>query len=246
MHLVLTMAGLYSRFKSAGYEEPKFLLEVENKSILEIIIRELCKDYSFENIILIANKRDLKYKTEIENIIKNINGNIYLEYVGDTVGQAHTALCGIEFLKKIDHKSKKVVFHNIDTILKGIDFSKVDKILDEYSGYIDIFESDSVNYSYVCCNEIGVLTEMKEKVVISNMATSGLYCFSNYSLYERYYKQCSYDNEFYISSIYNKYIMNRENIFIDKTVLNSKQEIVILGTPKEYEDFKRILNEKNI
>ena len=86
------MAGRYSRFIDEGYRLPKYLLPWGNKSILNEIILELNSHSDFENIYLIANKRDEVYMPHVNKIIKSIGmplENLFL--ISDTNGQAETA-----------------------------------------------------------------------------------------------------------------------------------------------------------
>jgi dTDP-glucose pyrophosphorylase len=240
------MAGLYSRFRKEGYIIPKFLLNIHGESILEAVLKNLIKEYKFENVLLIANRKDLESKSEISNVLKSLHiksGKV--EFISDTVGQAQTAFIGIQILKKINPRSKKVIFHNIDTILKNINFENISSILDLYDGYIDIFKANTKNFSYVESNEQGLVVDIKEKSVISNMATSGLYCFKDYSIYEECYIKCNYEKEYYISSIYKEYLNNNKKIFVDKKLIdsNSIKETIILGTPIEYESYKESVSE---
>ena len=239
------MAGLYSRFRQAGYTTPKYLLEVNKKNILGEIMQGLTLKYNFEIILLIANKNDYEYESKILNTLETFKKqNLKIKFINSTLGQAETASIGVNALKKYSPKSKKVVFHNIDTILYDRDFKFIDEILDMHDGYIDIFNASTDKYSYVKCDQNGILSEIKEKKVISNMATSGLYCFSDFREFEKIYQLASFQGEQYISFIYDRFIENGKKVFIDKNLLGKfyDEKTIILGTPKEYEDY--IKNER--
>ena len=55
MNIVFTLAGKSKRFKSEGYEKPKYLLKIGTKTILENII-EMFSDEDF--FYFIFNKED--------------------------------------------------------------------------------------------------------------------------------------------------------------------------------------------
>ena len=121
------MAGLYSRFRQAGYTTPKYLLEVNKKNILGEIMQGLTLKYNFEIILLIANKNDYEYESKILNTLETFKKqNLKIKFINSTLGQAETASIGVNALKKYSPKSKKVVFHNIDTILYDRDFKFID------------------------------------------------------------------------------------------------------------------------
>ncbi len=229
MNLILTMAGRYSRFVDEGYRIPKYLLPWGSKSILSEIIYNLNKNNAFENIFLIANKRDEIYMPHVRQILKSLNiptENLFL--ISDTDGQAETAYEAIKSIKNMFGKiNDPIVFHNIDTILYNRSFTILPAIFNEYDGYMDIFKSSNHNYSYVLVEDETVQT-IAEKIVISNTATSGLYGFSNIDKFLEFYTK----NDLYISSIYQKMIENGERIATSDVY--SEKDTIVLGTPSEY------------
>ena len=71
------------------------------------------------------------------------------------------------------------------------------------------------------------MKEIKEKVLISNLATSGLYGFSSSSMFIE-----NFDNEIYISEIYRKMIKKGMKIATGETY--SESDTLVVGTPSEY------------
>lgn len=236
MNLIITMAGKYVRFKKAGYTTPKFLLPLRNgHTIFQEIMEQLVASYDFENVIFIANKEDIKHKEAIDKVIVASDIRQYeLVFIGDTKGQAETALYGVDELEKRQCSSSKILIHNIDTIVYNRDIKQLDQLLDQYSGYIDIFEANANCYSYVKTNNKQTVIEIKEKEVISNKATTGLYAFSNMSEYKEYYQRLKTDKEYYISFIYELMLQDKKEI----TINSKTAKTVILGTPQEYERYK--------
>ncbi|TCL00892.1 dTDP-glucose pyrophosphorylase [Roseivirga ehrenbergii] len=230
------MAGKYIRFRNAGYSLPKFLLPLGNgKTIFQEIMEQLVSDYSFENIIIVANKNDYQHITEIKLAIKA--SGIYefeLLFIEDTKGQAETALIGINKLKKKQCRSKKIVIHNIDTVLYDRDMHQIDKLLDTYRGYIDVFTANTDNYSYVKTDDNNIVTHIKEKEVISSKATTGLYVFKDLNEYEHYFRKIKIDGEYYISHLYELMLIDKKEIIVNTKMAGT----IILGTPQEYEQHK--------
>ena len=59
MNIVITMAGLGSRFKKAGYSVPKYMIEVHGKSLFEWSMRSLSDFSKLEaNYFFIVRKED--------------------------------------------------------------------------------------------------------------------------------------------------------------------------------------------
>ncbi|NVJ47780.1 MAG: hypothetical protein HWE07_11660 [Cytophagia bacterium] len=238
MNLIITMAGKYLRFKNAGYTTPKYLLKLSNgDSILKEVLKRLIGNYKFEKTVLIANNADVEFREQIHKTLKTSNADEYeILFTRDTRGQAETALLAIEALEKSSCKSQKILIHNIDTVLIDRDISRISQLLDEYDGYIDVFEATGKNYSYVKTDETNVIVDIKEKEVISNKATTGLYGFRNMKEFKDYYKRLQTSREHYISFIYEMMIQDKKRIVVNQKYAPT----VILGTPEEYETYKNI------
>lgn len=221
------MAGLNTRFHDAGFDIPKYLLPWENQTIIYEIIKQLGK---FEEIILLANKRDLYFKNKLVDTIAPFGlteDNIH--YIGDTNGQAHTAYIGASLLK---NQNKPFFIHNSDTVLIGRNFNKIKEFM--IDGYIDVFVANNPNYSYVRSKD-GVVTEIVEKYPISPFASSGLYGFKTPQLYKESYEKLLTSfigKEMYLSNLFAYMIENNYSIGIND--LDNKYETIVLGSPQEY------------
>jgi 2-C-methyl-D-erythritol 4-phosphate cytidylyltransferase len=71
MILILTMAGLYSRFTAEGYKFPKYLLPWGEKSILSKILLELSADKALSDVLLVGNVRDESYMPHVHAILRS-------------------------------------------------------------------------------------------------------------------------------------------------------------------------------
>ncbi len=229
MNLILTMAGRYSRFINEGYRIPKYLLPWGDHSILREIIQELNKGGEFKNIYLVANKRDVIYMPHVRRVLKGLGiseDNLFL--ISDTSGQTETAYQGIQDIQgKFGEIEGPIVFHNIDTILYNRDFKNLSTILDEYDGFVDIFESSNHNYSYVLMKD-EVVDTIAEKIVISDKASSGLYGFPSVEKFLEFYSP----EELYMSHLYQEMIKNGARITVSE--MHTEKDTVVLGTPSEY------------
>jgi dTDP-glucose pyrophosphorylase len=225
--LVLCMAGLNTRFHDVGFDIPKYLLPWGEETIIHEIIKQLGV---FEEIILLANKRDSYFKTKLVNTIKPLGlteNNI--QYIGDTNGQAHTAYIGAALLK---NQVDPFFVHNADTLLIGRDFDKIENLMAD--GYIDVFVANNPKYSYVRSKE-GLVTEIVEKSPISPFASSGLYGFKSPQLYQQMYEGLSntfIGEEMYIANLLTHMIQKNSSIGLNE--LNNTYETIVLGTPQEY------------
>lgn len=226
--LVICMAGLNTRFHDVGFDIPKYLLPWKNETIIYEILKQLG---TFDEVLLLANKRDYYFMPDLVKTIEPLSldkNNIH--YIGDTNGQAHTAYIGASLLK---NKTQTFFVHNADTLLIGRDFKSIEETMSD--AYIDVFIANNPKYSYVRSKD-GLVTEIAEKSTISPFASSGLYGFYNAKLYENMYESLSENftgKEMYIADVLD-YMIKSNNLFVGLNELNNSYETIVLGTPQEY------------
>ena len=233
---VYCLAGKGSRFTKVGINQPKYLLKLDNNE--EIIYTSL-KSFNFkknQEVIFIINQEHEIFINELDIILKKTNLKNKIITTGDTRGQAETAFLSLNYINHNDW----IFFFNGDTVLHERNINEIissislNKIVD---GYIDIFKESSNNYSYVKVDSEGFVDDIKEKVVISNSATTGLYGFKSKELFLDYYKKLNFDKgEVYISDLYKLMIEDKKKIITGK--LFDKSKTIILGTPEEFNSNK--------
>ena len=226
--LVICMAGLNTRFHDVGFDIPKYLLPWREETIIYEILKQLG---TFDEILLLANKRDVYFMPDLIKTIEPLGlGKNNIHYIGDTNGQAHTAYIGASLLK---NKQQTFFVHNADTLLIGRDFKSIESTMSD--AYVDVFIANNPKYSYVRSKD-GLVTEIAEKSSISPFASSGLYGFYNAQLYEKMYEALSENftgKEMYIANVLD-YMIKNNNLFVGLNELNNSYETIVLGTPQEY------------
>lgn len=229
MALVICMAGLNTRFHDAGFDIPKYLLPWNNHAIITEILQNFKYD---DEVILLANKRDSYFKSGLIKAIEPLGlseSNIY--YIGDTSGQAHTALIGASIQK---NKLKPFIIHNADTIVTNRNFDEVYDSFNVCDAFVDVFVANSPAYSYVKVEENKVV-DIIEKKPISPYASSGLYFFKDALTYEQEFykaKENVIDRELYVSDILRNMVSQGKSILVND--LKQDNETIVLGTPQEY------------
>ena len=226
--LVICMAGLNTRFHDVGFDIPKYLLPWREETIIYEILKQLG---TFDEVLLLANKRDVYFMPDLIKTIEPLGlGKNNIHYIGDTNGQAHTAYIGASLLK---NKLQTFFVHNADTLLIGRDFKSIESTMSD--AYVDVFIANNPKYSYVRSKD-GLVTEIAEKSSISPFASSGLYGFYNAQLYEKMYEALSENftgKEMYIANVLD-YMIKNNNLFVGLNELNNEYETIVLGTPQEY------------
>lgn len=231
MILVLTMAGLYQRFTNEGYKLPKYLLPWGDKTVLSAILTELQGDRGFSEVFLVANHRDENYIPHVKAIMRLHEIPLHhLTLTHDTKGQAATAMVGVAAIENSDvPRDQPIAFHNIDTILYKRNIDEMASALRQNDGYIDVFTSHNANYSYVLVDQQRKVLEIAEKIVVSELATSGLYGFKNVRTVADNY---DHEQDVYISAIYKRMI--GKGLSIRSSDKHHESDTVVLGTPSEY------------
>lgn len=230
------MAGVYRRFREAGYTRAKFLLPWRGRPLLAHIINELCAGFSPRRLLLLGNERDRGSEPELRAILAGCgHGAATLAWTVDTDGQATTALLALDRLEQPAAAPAPVFFHNIDTLLCGRDLAEAATAMAAGAdGWIDVFRADSPAYSYVAVDPAGRVTAIREKEVISPWATSGLYGFGSPALYRTaYHATQAAGSERYISAVYARLIADGGCVLAPTPA--AAQQTLVFGTPAEYE-----------
>ena len=240
-HIVIPMAGQGKRFKDAGISKPKFMIEVENKTLFEWSLNSLPVEISRKIIFICLEEHEKGFG--VSKFIKNIMEEkypkinyevIYLEKT--TGGQVETVLRA----KQLIHHENPLIIYNIDTHF--ISTRLKSKILtlknQNIDGMLGCFTSDDINLSFVEVNEKGLVKRVREKEKISNLASTGLYIFSNGKQFveaaETMIKNdLKVKDEFFVSEIYNILIKLGKKFEIDIA-----EEFIPFGTPEDIKKFE--------
>jgi len=232
LNILIPMAGLGSRFAKAGYQKPKPFIDVAGKPMITRVMENLY--VAGAHFILVAQQEHLEKEADL---VKEIQGQYNVDFVsinGVTEGTACTVLLAQEFINNDDQlliaNSDQIVDMEISDFIK--DAKK--RLLD---GSILCFrdETRDPKWSFAKTNTNGLVTKVKEKEAISDMATVGIYYFSTgRSFIEGAKKMIDADDrvngEFYTCPTYNYLIQNKLNIGVH--LLDQKQ-MHGLGTPQD-------------
>ena len=231
---IIPMCGLSSRFFKAGYDKPKYMLELNNRSVFNWSITSF-ERYFFTDKFIIIYRNVYNTKEFLLNELSklNIRNCDLIELNEETEGQAHTVYLG---LKKIKDDYPIYIF-NIDSRLNNFI-----KLKERCDGYLEVFEGDGNNWSFVLPDENNNVIKTTEKERISNLCSNGLYYFSSKELFNKTFEEAyknnqKIKNEFFIAPLYNNLIAKK---FIIKYKLVNKEVIQFCGIPEEYENLKKL------
>lgn len=238
MNIIITMAGLGSRFKKAGYTVPKYMIEVNGKNLFQWSMMSLEDFNKQENVkyIFVVRKEDNSRDFIIEEAKKmQITDVEVIELDELTDGQATTAMLAQQYW----NEDEEMIVYNIDTYVEP----NVMKYSDiKGDGFIPCFNAPGEHWSFVKLDENQNAVEVREKQRISDNCTIGLYYFKSCKLYQELYEEYYKDgknmekNEKYIAPLYNYMIEKGMKVNISNLPF---EKVHVLGTPEEVEEFKK-------
>lgn len=207
------MAGEGSRFLKEGYAFPKPLIDVDGKPMIQTVVENLQFDAEY---IFLVRKEHLEKYAGLRNTLDRIsNGKFKIVEVDKlTEGAACTALLAKEHI----NTDEDILIANSDQI---IDYRPenflVMKNMTTVDGIIFTFNAVHPKWSFIKVNNLGFVTEVVEKIPISNIATCGIYWYRRgkdfvQSAESMIAKKLRVNNEFYVAPVYNEMIQNEKKI----------------------------------
>lgn len=239
MNIIITMAGLGSRFRKAGYTVPKYMIEVNGKNLFQwsmLSLEDFNKQDNVKYIFVVRKEDNTKQFILDETQKLNIKDVNVIELDELTDGQATSALLAEKFW----NENEEMIVYNIDTYVEPgvMKYSDI-----KGDGFIPCFNAPGDHWSFVKLDENGNAIEVREKQRISDNCTIGLYYFKTCKLYKELYHEYYKDdahmekNEKYIAPLYNYMIEKGMKINISSLPFD---KVHVLGTPEEVEIFRKI------
>ena len=204
INILIPMAGLGKRFEKTHPNTAKPFINIQDKSMISRVIENLKNDmiefifvsqYDFfqdDRFKAAVKNEKIKYKTVIAPSI--------------TDGPACSCLLAKDFINNDDpliiiNCDQIILDFNLNNLLKFANYNNAD-------GVLGAFHSTSSKNSYIKLGDDLRIQEIKEKIVISNIATNGLHFWKH----GRFFVQSAekmilanerYSNEFYVAPSYN-------------------------------------------
>jgi NDP-sugar pyrophosphorylase family protein len=239
MNIVMPMAGLGSRFRDAGFQKPKPLIEVRGRPMYAWATESLPLDKASRLIFIL-----LASQPEFPDLTKDIETRyakyrpVVLSVPELTAGQAITVLRAKELIDNND----PLLIHNADTAFDA-DSDWTDKVLlENLDGALLVFPSKEKRWSFSRENAAGLVEEVREKEVISPWATTGTYWFRRGADFvraadARFRSGKREASEFYVGPLYNDLISDGARVM---NYLIHK--LYCFGTPEDLEATLRDLS----
>jgi hypothetical protein len=226
--IVIPMAGRSQRFADAGYEQPKFMLDLGGRSVFAHAVESFAAHFATRPFRFVAQQGAAAFVlAEAERL--GVADVQVVELSRPTAGQAETVELGVG-----GHEGPLTIF-NIDTFRPGFTFPG--GLFDTADGWLEVFRGSGPNWSYVepAPGPEPWAVRTAEKVEISDLCCTGIYHFARAADFraalaaERAAPQAG---ELYVAPLYNHMIGRGANV---AWRLIGREEVVFCGTPAEYE-----------
>jgi len=232
INIVIPMAGQGSRFAKAGYEKPKPFIDVDGKPMIVRVLENLA--YPDARYILIARKEHMDKEAALVKEIEEQYNAIFIPIDKLTEGTA----CTVLYARKYINNDEPLLIANSDQIVDMnigdfIDDCKNRSLDGSILTFVDEFKDPK--WSFAKLDKNNLVTEVKEKVVISEFATVGIYLFSKGrefidSTIDMIIENDRVNNEFYTCPVYNYSIKDNAKIGIYNIKFEQMHGI---GTPDD-------------
>jgi NDP-sugar pyrophosphorylase family protein len=242
MHIVIPMSGMGNRFIDAGYKEPKPLIVVDGKPIIEHVCNLFPGE---EKFTFICNAKHLS-ETNIRAVLKSIkpNANI-VEIPNHKKGPVYA----VSLIKELLDDEEEVIvnycdfgtYWNYNDFLNHTRNRDADGAIPAYKGFHPHMLGHT-NYAFMRDDKQWML-EIKEKEPFTDnrleeYASNGTYYFKKGLFVKKYFEKLIERNinllgEYYVSLVYNLLVEDHLRVSIYEI-----QHMLQWGTPQDLEEYK--------
>lgn len=243
MKIIVPMAGTGNRFLLKGYVDPKPLIKVNGKRIIEYVLEMFSKN---DDIIFICNEEHLA-QTEMREILSHLSpGSKIVSMPAHKLGPVHTVMAAFN---ELDDDEDVLISYcdnpflwNIEDFKSHVKIRNLDGCILTHTGFHPHTLS-STKMAFVKENSKGLVEEIQEKKCYTSNpmdehASTGVYYFKSGRLVKKYFadqvkKDLHYNGEFYVTLTYNLLISDGLRVGYYDT-----PHVTVFGTPEEVENFE--------
>jgi len=246
MKIVIPMAGSGNRFVQSGYTEPKPLIKVNGKRIIEYILDMFSEE---DDIVFICNEKHLE-ETDMEKVLLSLRPKCTIVSMPvHKLGPVYT----VKQVYDLIEDDEEVIVSYCDNpylwdredFKRHIENNNLDGCVLSHSG----FHPHTLNYTKMAFMKTngGLVEEIKEKECytdnpMNEHASTGTYYFRRGSDIKKYFdlaieKDVNYNGEYYVTLVYNLLIKDGLLVGYYDTPFAT-----VMGTPEEVENFESWVN----
>lgn len=236
LNTVVLMAGRGTRFSDLNPSRPKPLVHLHGRPLVQWVVENL-RSTSPQKYIFVCQSAHVK-EFKLKSVFESFGIEFEIAEINEvTQGAACSALFAGDYITE-----GEIVFANSDQYM---DFS-MDKFIEDCNtrkldGSLVTMRASGSKWSYIKAGPDNLVLEVKEKVAISDIATTGVYYYRNWDLFqtaaeEMISRNDSYNNEFYLAPVYN-YLLSTHKVS-HYLIGENEKEMVGLGTKEDFLHFE--------
>lgn len=238
INILIPLAGTNQFFNESEYPYPKPLIEINNKTMIELVINNFESIKEEKQFIFIVNSEDCK-KYHLDNVLNLLTDNNckIVKIDNETKGAACSAMMAIEYI----NNDKPLIISNADQLfddnLENLIFSFKD-----FDGGVVSFDSVHPRWSYARVDEENYIVETAEKRPLSKHAIAGFFYFRKgkdfiESAMNMIKKDANVNGLYYISPTLNEMVLNNKRLIV-KSIDNNKYHTFY--TPQKIQEYERL------
>jgi len=249
MQIVIPMSGQGTRFKNAGYSEPKPLIQVHGRPIIEYVVNLFPGENSF---IFICSEKHLQ-ETEMRQLLLSLKSNAKIIGIAEhKLGPVFAVSQAFDFI----NDEENVIVNYCDFFMNWDyeDFKKTvsendwDACLPVYTGFHPHLLPEKNLYASIKINNDFLVEEIREKYsytldkTLSNHSP-GIHYFKHGKYVKKYFQQLmgekiDLNGEYYVSLVFN--LLVRDGLRVG--VYNKIDHFCQWGTPEDLAEYNFWIN----
>lgn len=243
MKIIVPMAGTGQRFVVAGYEDPKPLIHVNGRRIMDYVCNMF--DKTEDEFIFICNDTHLENTSMRAILTEIVPGCEIISIPSHKKGPVFTI---IDMMYKIDDEEDVIVCYCDNPYLwdykafkEWVKTNNSDGAILTHTGFHPHRLSPTM-MAYLKHNNL-VVSEIKEKQCytsdpMSEHASTGTYYFKKGKYIKKYFhmlmdENITYNGEYYVTLVYN--LLIRDGLLVHSYLTDY---VTVFGTPEEVENFE--------
>lgn len=230
INILIPMAGLGSRFANAGYKNPKPLIDVNGKTMVQTVVNNI--GILGQYIFIVQKEHYEKYNLGI--LLPAIVPDCKIVQID---GLTDGAACSVLSAKYLIDNSTPLLIANSDQFLEWSPHQFLSCCSENIDACISTFTNQSPKFSFAKLDEKGYVSRVAEKDPISDCATTGIYWWKHGSDFVKYAEQMISKNirtngEFYVCPVFNEAIADAK-----KVITCHCDAFWCMGTPEDLEHY---------
>lgn len=237
--IVIPMAGLSSRFIKAGYDLPKYMLDLHGRPVFDYALASFRAQFEHLPFLIVCREsQDTPRFVRERCAVLGIRDVEVAVLAAPTSGQGETVLRGLEATGVSD--PTPVTIFNIDSFRPGFRFPEGRP---DGPSFLEVFRGAGDHWSFVepavedAGRDSGGVQRVIEKSRISDLCCTGLYHFRNAGDFRHAYAAerempSQKLTETYIAPIYNQLIARGDPVRFRVVDLGALE---FCGVPTEYD-----------